>query len=119
MRILALDSSGLVATVAIVEDEQTIADEAFKIFTRSYKWQKPLRSITVTAINLEGADEPAQLSFLCDCSEREKRGQLHRAIDEIHELFGKDSLFPAIILGESKMPNATHDEIAMPGWMHV
>ncbi len=101
------------------QDEQTIADEAFKILTRSYKWQKPLRSITVTAINLEGADEPAQLSFLCDCSEREKRGQLHRAIDEIHELFGKDSLFPAIILGESKMPNATHDEIAMPGWMHV
>ena len=32
MRILALDSSGLVATVAIVEDEQTVAE-----YTVNYK----------------------------------------------------------------------------------
>ena len=32
MRILALDSSGLVATVAILEDEQTIAE-----YTNKYK----------------------------------------------------------------------------------
>ena len=100
-------------------DEQTIASEAFKILGRNYLWQKPLRSLTVTAINLESADEPVQFSLFCDYRAQERRGQLHRAIDEIHELFGKNSLFPAIILGENKMPHATHDEIIMPGWMNV
>ena len=56
------------------QDEQTIASEAFKILGRNYLWQKPLRSLTVTAINLESADEPVQLSLLCDYRAQERRG---------------------------------------------
>lgn len=101
------------------QDELDIANEAFNILKRNYSWQKPLRSITVTAINLENADEPTQLSFLCDYSAEERKSQLHRAIDEIHQLFGKAALVPAIILGDNKMPTGTHDEMVMPGWMYI
>ena len=44
---------------------------------------------------------------------------LTRAIDEIHTIFGKDSLVPAIILDEQKMPYGTCDDLVMSGWMYV
>ena len=103
---------------ASTQDESTIATEAFKILERNYSWQKPLRSLTVTAINLESDEAPTQLSLL-DSPTNEKRELLTRAIDEIHTIFGKDSLVPAIILDEQKMPHGTCDNLVMPGWMYV
>ena len=100
------------------QDELDIANEAFSILLSNYHWEKNVRSLTVTAINLEKAEEPIQLSFL-DAPTNEKRKLLTRTIDEIHELYGKHSLVPAIILDEQKMPRGTCDELVMPGWMYI
>ena len=100
------------------QDELDIASEAFAIFLSNYRWEKNVRSLTVTAINLEKVEEPTQLSFL-DAPTNEKRKLLTRAIDEIHELYGKHSIVPAIILDEQKMPHGICDDIVMPGWMYV
>ena len=83
------------------QDELDIANEAFAIFLSNYRWEKNVRSITVTAINLESNEEPIQLS-LFDTPANEKREILTRTIDEIHELYGKHSLVPALILDEKK-----------------
>ena len=99
------------------QDELDIANEACKILNANYHWQKHVRSLTVTAINLENAEEPMQLS-LFDTPANEKRKLLTRTIDEIHELFGKYSLIPALILDEQKMPHGVCDELIMPGWMY-
>ena len=103
---------------APTQDELDIANTAFSIFVSSYKWDKKVRSMTVTAINLESAEEEAQLS-LFDVQANEKREALTRAIDEIHELFGKNSLVPALLLDEQKMPHGICDELVMPGWMYT
>lgn len=103
---------------APTQDELTVANEAFALLLSNYRWEKSVRSLTVTAINLENDDKPIQLSFLDDTT-NEKRELLTRTIDEIHELFGKDSLVPALILDEKKMPHGICDELIMPGWMHV
>lgn len=100
------------------QDELDIANEAFSILLSNYHWEKNVRSLTVTAINLEKAEEPTQLSFLDD-PRNTKREILVRAIDEIHELYGKHSLVPAIILDEQKMPRGVCDKLVMPGWMYV
>lgn len=100
------------------QDELDIAKEAFAILLSNYRWEKNVRSLTVTAINLEKAEEPIQLS-LFDTPTNEKRKLLTRTIDEIHELYGKHSLVPALILDEKKMPRGTCDELVMPGWMHI
>lgn len=100
------------------QDELDIANEAFSILISKYHWEKRIRSLTVTAINLESAEEPIQLSLFDDPT-FEKRKLLTRTIDEIHELFGKDSLVPALILDERKMPHGICDELIMPGWMYV
>lgn len=100
------------------QDELDIANEACQILCSNYHWQRAVRSITVTAINLENADEPFQLSLL-DTPISAKREMLTRVVDEIHELFGKDSLVPALILDENKMPHGVCDELIMPGWMNI
>ncbi len=100
------------------QDELDIANEAFSILLSNYRWEKNIRSLTVTAINLEKAEEPIQLS-LFDTPANEKREILTRTIDEIHELYGKHSLVPALILDEKKMPRGTCDELVMPGWMNI
>lgn len=41
-----------------------IAKEAFSLFTRSYDWRNPIRSLTVRAINLTSLDTPCQLDTL-------------------------------------------------------
>ena len=89
------------------------------IVKRNYSWQKPLRSISVSAINLEDATQEFQLSFLCDYTAEERKNKLHQAIDEVHNMFGKSSLVPAIILGDNKMPPGTHDEMVMPSFMCI
>lgn len=106
------------ALSASTQDELTIATEACKILRSNYRWQRNVRSLTVTAINLESAAEEIQISFL-DSPVNAKREALTRAIDEIHELFGKSSLVPALILDESKMPRGVCDDLVMPGWMHT
>ena len=100
------------------QDELDIANEAFAILLSNYRWEKNVRSLTVTAINLEKVEEPIQLS-LFDTPANEKREILTRTIDEIHELYGKHSLVPALILDEKKMPRGVCDELVMPGWMYV
>ena len=100
------------------QDELDIANEAFAILLANYHWEKNVRSLTVTAINLEKAEEAIQLS-LFDTPTNEKREILTRTIDEIHELYGKHSLVPALIIDEKKMPRGTCDEVVMPGWMYV
>ena len=102
---------------ASTQDEFIIATEAFRIFNSNYHWKNPVRSLTVTAINLNSAEEEIQMSFM-DGQVNEKREVLTRTIDEIHELFGKSSLVPALILNESKMPKGICDELIMPGWMY-
>ena len=103
---------------APTQDELYIANEAFAILLSNYHWEKNVRSLTVTAINLEKNEEPTQPSFL-DTPSNEKRERLTRTIDEIHELFGKDALVPALILDEKKMPHGVYDELIMPGWMYT
>lgn len=105
-----------VALATSTQDELTIATEACKILNANYHWQRNVRSLTVTAINLESSEEEIQLSFM-GCPVNEKREVLNRTIDEIHELFGKSALVPARILDESKMPHGVCDELIMPGWM--
>lgn len=107
-----------VALATSTQDELTIATEACKILRGNYNWQKHVRSLTVTAINLESAEEEVQMSFM-DSPVNEKREALTRTIDEIHELFGKSALVPALILDESKMPHGVCDELIMPGWMYT
>ena len=78
-----------------------IADTAFKILCREWSPEKPIRMITVTAINLVRADMVAEQIDLFSGNREEKReksGKRELAVDEIRKRFGSDSILRASII---------------------
>ena len=101
-----------------IQDENAIARESFKLLESKYIWQNPIRSITVSAIQLERVDIPIQLSIFYDSITYERREKLNRIVDDIRDTYGKQAIFPAIILDEKKMPRGKRQDIIMPGYMY-
>ncbi|MBR3779244.1 MAG: DNA polymerase IV [Clostridia bacterium] len=80
-----------------------VAQEAYALFCAVYRWQHPLRSVTVCVGSLESEDTPCQLD-MTDSSERDKRERLDRTVDSLRERFGKDCICRAISIED---PNLT------------
>ena len=80
-----------------VQSTNDIEAAAFELFKDSYRWQRPLRSITVGVSTLEAEDAPCQLDMI-ESAGREKREQLDRAVDCLRERFGDKVIRRAILL---------------------
>ena len=100
------------------QDENAISHEAFKILEDNYKWRNPIRSLTVSAIQLENVDTPTQLGIFYNNIAHEKREHINHTIDIIRNNYGKRAIIPAIILDEAKMPRGKDCDIIMPGLMY-
>jgi DNA polymerase-4 len=74
---------------------EEIADTAYSILCRSWSEEKPVRMLTVTAMNLVREDMYAeQLDFFdtaCE-AERVRKQKREMTVDEIREKFGRDSI---------------------------
>ena len=53
-----------------------IAKNAFNLFKRRYRWQRPIRSVTIQAINLVSQDSPRQITLLMDAEKQERMERL-------------------------------------------
>ncbi|MDR1835660.1 MAG: DNA polymerase IV [Fusobacteriaceae bacterium] len=80
-----------------------IARAAYELFLASYQWFKPIRSVTVSAIQLCREDRLFQCDLFTDTSREEKRSRADRAVFEIREIYGNRSIGPASLLGYIKM----------------
>lgn len=100
------------------QDEGTIALAAYSLLEEKYSWRNPIRSITVTAIQLDSSQNPTQLSMLLDYERLVRREKLNESIDTIRERYGKYAVIPALVLDEKKMPVGNDREIIMPGYMY-
>ena len=95
-----------------------IAKTAFDLFSRSYAWRYPIRSVTVRAINLHSEFEPEQMDIFSNADEVDKRERLERVIENIRDRFGKYSIMPATLCGTNdKMPTDREIELKMPTGM--
>ncbi len=95
-----------------------IACAAYELFLKSYNWALPLRSVTVTAINLvEESDSPQQLSMLDEdvlCDRRdEKREAIESCVDKLRSRFGDKSVQPATLL-KPKCAKMNETKLTMP-----
>ena len=100
------------------QDEGTIALAAYSLLEEKYSWHNPIRSITVTAIQLDSSQNPTQLSMLLDYERLVRREKLNESIDTIRDRYGKYAVIPALVLDEKKMPVGNDREIIMPGYMY-
>lgn len=99
-------------------DESVIADKAFKILKENYTWEKPIRALTVTSIDLIPKSSAEQTSIFFNTGKAEKRERLLKSIDSIKNKYGKRTVFPAVTLNENKMPSHAGKDIIMPGYMY-
>lgn len=100
------------------QDEGTIALAAYSLLEEKYSWRNPIRSITVTATQLDSSQNPTQLSMLLDYERLVRREKLNESIDTIRDRYGKYAVIPALVLDEKKMPVGNDREIIMPGYMY-
>ena len=89
------------------QSPSVIAKEAFSLFTRSYDWFHPIRSITVRAINLTSLDTPCQLDLFSDPVKVAKAESLDKTIEDLRYRFGKKIIRNACLLNNPKM--SPHD----------
>ena len=84
------------------QDEGTIALAAYSLLEEKYSWHNPIRSITVTATQLDSSQNPTQLSMLLDYERLVRREKLNESIDTIRDRYGKYAVIPALVLDEKK-----------------
>lgn len=89
---------------------------AMTLFTDSYNWVRPVRSIGVRGSDLVDADTEIQLSFFEDESRNLKLQQLEHAVDEIRARFGNASVRRAITLRDRSLGriNPKDDHVIFP-----
>ena len=95
-----------------------IAQAARTLFLTRYSWNMPVRSLTVTGLNLVPSDQPTQLDMFGDEQRRMRRQKLEDCVDEIRNRFGKRAIFSAALIGELNMPDDGRHEVTMPGMMY-
>lgn len=94
-----------------------IAKQAYQLFERSYSWERPIRSVTVRAINLCSQDIPEQIQFFTHPGEVERKEKLETVVEEIRDRFGKYAIQPACLFQNIKMPDDREVELRMPTGM--
>lgn len=85
-----------------------IAEAAFDLFCRSYGWKEPIRSVTVTAIDLQAEGRPVQMDLFTDTVALERTERLDACIETIRQRYGATAIHPAILCGE--LPTAEEVE---------
>jgi DNA polymerase-4 len=95
-----------------------IAQTAFALFRSHYHWEKPVRALTVRAINLVSERDPVQMDLFNDWAKREKRDAAEEAVEEIRRRFGYRTIRAASLMGELKMAQDGCETVMMPGVLY-
>ncbi len=89
------------------DDSGNIANAAYALFSGRAGAPLPLRSLTVTAIDLNAVSAPLQTDFFYDPGREEKKRALNSAVDAICGRYGNDALLPASLCGRGFVPHCT------------
>ena len=69
-----------------------ISQNGFILFKERYDWKKPIRSLTIRAINLESSDIPRQVNIFDDFSKLAKLENLEDVMFSLHQRYGTKSV---------------------------
>lgn len=69
-----------------------LADKSFDMFVSSYEFEKPIRSVSVCAINLDSMYKSVQLNFNVDIQKHIKRDKIENTMEKIRDRFGNNAV---------------------------
>lgn len=75
-----------------------IANTAFRIFQKNYRWQRPIRSIGVRGTNLVEMNVPIQYSAFYDLEKLARLEAIDRTVDNIRGQYGYHAVRRGIVL---------------------
>ncbi len=104
--------------VALPTQSATVlAQKAFELFVKHYKWHHHIRSLSVQAINLIEESLPLPFDLFTDHKALEKREKLDLAIENIRFRFGKEAIKNSVLLQDIKLPSNLDAGVRMPTGM--
>lgn len=93
-----------------------LARAGMELFHERYLWQRPVRSITIRALNLLDWSEGRQMSF-AEPRALHRQEQLDCSVEMIRERYGKDAIYYANRLKYHYLFSSVDPEVVMPtGW---
>ena len=95
-----------------------MAQLAFALFRGWYLWEKPVRALTISAINVENAELPVQTDLFGNWVCREKREKVEEAVDDVRNRFGYGAIRAASLEGELQMAQDRCETVEMPSMMY-
>lgn len=95
-----------------------IAGAGFHLLMERYRWDKPIRAVTIRGIDLVSQKDAEQLSMFVDHQKRDRRILLEDAVEDIRRRFGKRAISYAILMGDLKIPDDDRQLVTMPGLMY-
>ncbi len=87
------------------QDSLMLARTAFSLLCKKYKG-RPIRALTVRAIDLVGEATPAQYDLFHPAKEALRRSTVEDTCDRIRDRYGNSAIHPAALLGEKKLPKS-------------
>lgn len=96
-----------------------MAQVAYDCFLSNYRWEKPVRALTITAEKLQADVAPEQIDFFGEYEKFEKQRMLFHAIDQIRGRFGKDAIVNGCMCqSPTKLATDRCESVKMPGMMY-
>ncbi len=91
-----------------------IYKSAKDLFARSYRFDNPVRALTVRVSKLTRDSEPVSFDFFTDINRAQKLEKKESTVDALKKRFGKDVLVPASLLCDIKLPHVINESILPP-----
>ncbi|MBO7150459.1 MAG: DNA polymerase IV, partial [Clostridia bacterium] len=96
------------------DSRRILADAAFALFEKNYRFHAPVRAVSVRATRLVEKGMGEQMDLLTDYGKREKLDKLESAMDEITGRFGRSAILPAAVLSQKDAANTEEKENILP-----
>ncbi len=90
-----------------------------RLFHDRYPWDRPVRAVTIRAIDLTPALFGGQISLFEEDRKRERRIRMEDAVEDVRRRFGKTSLTYAVLMDQTKIPQDGRDLVRMPNIMYA
>lgn len=91
-----------------------IAAAAFELFKANYNWRLPIRSATISAINLVDGDESFGYDLFKENERKDKRNTISLCVNNIRNRYGENSVMPATLLEREKLAPDKEIKLKMP-----